>query len=60
MNQILVFGFDQSSLLQNNARLVSVSTKIVQAGTDTQAKDREARIKANPGTGIFMVGVIVR
>jgi hypothetical protein len=47
-------------LLQNNARLVSVSTKIVQAGTDTQAKDRDARTKTNPGTEIFMVGVIVR
>ena len=36
--QILVFMFDQSSLLQNSARLVSVNTKMVQADIGRKTK----------------------
>jgi hypothetical protein len=53
---------DQSSLLQKNARLVSVSTKIVQARAGMKAKAILAsmnarwgtRIPTPCGTGIFM------
>src|SRR2546423_12502806 len=46
MNHILEFGLGQSSLLQNKARLVSVSTKIVQARAGMEAKARPVRMKA--------------
>src|SRR5581483_1564859 len=44
-NQILAFGLDQSSLLQNNTLLVSVSTKMVQARTE---REKRQTARASP------------
>src|SRR5690242_17575669 len=47
-NQILVLGFDQSSLLQNKVRRPSVRTKMLQGRAGGAAAAQSARANARP------------